>query len=172
VKILVAGGGAFGKEHLATLVAMGGVTLAVAETRGEELARLVAMFALADHDADAMALLDRFQPDGVVVATPPVAHAPVAARALEQGIPVLVEKPVAPDSDTMRRLCEAASASPAFPQPATFHASPRVPDHCPHCRHNKFVLSFVALAPLVAFVLPRLVLYRLIAKDLAAVFLK
>jgi predicted dehydrogenase len=75
------------------------------------------MFALADHDADAMALLDRFQPDGVVVATPPVAHAPVAARALEQGIPVLVEKPVAPDSDTMRRLCEMASASPAFLQP-------------------------------------------------------
>ncbi len=88
---MVAGGGAFGKEHLTTLAAMGGVALAVAETRADELARLAAMFALADRDADGFALLERFAPDGVVVATPAAVHAPLAARALERGIPVLVD---------------------------------------------------------------------------------
>ncbi|CAM5292863.1 Inositol 2-dehydrogenase [Aquamicrobium terrae] len=114
---MVAGGGAFGKEHLTTLAAMGGVALAVAETRADELARLAAMFALADRDADGFALLERFAPDGVIVATPAAAHAPLAARALERGIPVLVEKPVAPDAATMRGLCDLAASSRAFLQP-------------------------------------------------------
>ncbi len=114
---MVAGGGAFGKEHLTTLAAMGGVALAVAETRADELARLAAMFALADRDADGFALLERFAPDGVVVATPAAVHAPLAARALERGIPVLVEKPVAPDAATMRGLCDLAASSRAFLQP-------------------------------------------------------
>jgi predicted dehydrogenase len=117
MKIMVAGGGAFGKEHLKTLVAIGGLTLAVAEMRPPELARLSEMFPLADGDADSMALLERFVPDGVVIATPAEAHAPLAVAALERGVPVLVEKPVAPDAATMRELCAVASRSSAFLQP-------------------------------------------------------
>lgn len=114
MKILVAGGGAFGKEHLKTLAAIGGVTLAVAEPRQDELERLRGTFGLADGDANAFALLERFRPDGVVVATPAKAHAPLATAALERAIPVLVEKPVAPDAATMRLLVDAAAASRAF----------------------------------------------------------
>lgn len=114
MKILVAGGGAFGKEHLKTLTAIGGVSLAVAEPRADERQRLHALFALADSDADALALVDRFAPDGVVVATPADAHAPLAVAALARQIPVLVEKPVAPDAATTRGLCDAAAASNAF----------------------------------------------------------
>lgn len=114
MKILVAGGGAFGKEHLKTLTAIGGVTLAVAEPRQEELGVLRRTFGLADGDKDAFALLERFRPDGIVVATPAAAHAPLATAALDRAIPVLVEKPVAPDAATMRRLVEAAAASRAF----------------------------------------------------------
>jgi predicted dehydrogenase len=117
VKILVAGGGTFGKEHLRTLTAIGGLALAVAEPRVAELDRIGRMFRLADNDADAFALMERFRPDGIVVATPAAAHAPLAIAALESGVPVLVEKPVAPDSATMRELCEAAASSTAFLQP-------------------------------------------------------
>lgn len=117
MRILVAGGGAFGKEHLRTLSAIGGVTLAVAEMRSDELRRLETMFVLADRDADSVALLDRFAPDGLIVATPAVAHVELAIAALERHIPVLVEKPVAPDMAAMRLLCAAAQASRAFVQP-------------------------------------------------------
>ena len=117
MKIMVAGGGAFGKEHLGALRSIGGLTLAVAETWQDERKKLVGMFALTDHDEDAFALLDRFSPDGVVVATPADAHAPLAIAALGRGVPVLVEKPVAADTGTMRRLCDADAASKAFLQP-------------------------------------------------------
>lgn len=126
---MVAGGGAFGKEHLAALRKIGGIGLAVAETRHEERRRLAAMFSLADDDADAFALLDRFRPDGVIVATPVAAHVPLAERALQRDVPVLVEKPVAPDSAAMARLCEAAAESGAFLQPGhimRFSASHRL----------------------------------------------
>ena len=52
MKIMVAGAGAFGKEHLKTLTAMGGMTLAVAERHGAELDRVGKLFALDDSDAD------------------------------------------------------------------------------------------------------------------------
>lgn len=114
MKILVAGGGAFGKEHLKTLGAMGGITVALAEPRTSELQALRNTFGLADADTNALALIERFKPDGIVVATPAMAHAPLAIAALERGIPVLVEKPVAPDTATMRLLVDAAAASRAF----------------------------------------------------------
>lgn len=116
MKVLVAGGGAFGKEHLRALLDMG-VELAVAESRADELERLGALFPVADRDQDAGRLIQRFAPDGIVIATPAVAHAPLAIMALERNIPVLVEKPVAPDSAIMQQLCEAASCSRAFLQP-------------------------------------------------------
>ncbi len=117
MKILVAGGGAFGREHLKTLTAMGGVTLALAEPRPAALEQLAASFPLALTDHDAVGILDRFAPDGLIIATPAAAHAPLAFTALERGTPVLVEKPVAPDAATMRQLCAAAERSPTFLQP-------------------------------------------------------
>jgi len=114
MKIMVAGGGLFGKEHLKTLAAIGGISVVLAETRTDERERLRTVFGLADADADAFALLDRYQPDGIIIATPAEAHAPLAMVALDKAIPVLVEKPVAADVSTMRRLCAAADASNAF----------------------------------------------------------
>lgn len=114
MKVLVAGGGLFGREHLNTLAAIGGISLAVAEPREDAREKLRVEFELADADADAFSLIDRFRPDGIVIATPADAHAPLALAALENAIPVLVEKPVAPDTATMRKLCDAAKASRAF----------------------------------------------------------
>ena len=117
MKILVAGGGVFGKEHLQTLAAIGGIALALAEPREAERQQLRGRFSLGDDDADAFALVERFQPDGIIVATPAAAHSALAIAALERGIPVLVEKPVTPDAASMRTLCDAAARSGAFLQP-------------------------------------------------------
>ena len=49
--------------------------------------------------------------DAAVVATPTEFHAPIAHELIEAGIDVLVEKPIAPDVDTARRLVDAADAA-------------------------------------------------------------
>lgn len=46
--------------------------------------------------------------DVVVVATANVAHVPLARRAVEAGIPTVVDKPLAPRADAARRLVEEA----------------------------------------------------------------
>ncbi len=46
--------------------------------------------------------------DAATVAVPTVHHAEVAVPLIERGIPILVEKPLAPDSATARQLVEAA----------------------------------------------------------------
>ncbi|MDH3222525.1 MAG: Gfo/Idh/MocA family oxidoreductase [Gemmatimonadota bacterium] len=50
-------------------------------------------------------------PDGVLVATPPEAHVEVAERCLEEGLAVLVEKPMAVDVLGARTLMEAQRRS-------------------------------------------------------------
>src|SRR4051794_1079706 len=52
----------------------------------------------------------REQHDLVVVATPNRAHVPVALAALEAGLPVVVDKPLAATAADGRRLAEAADA--------------------------------------------------------------
>jgi predicted dehydrogenase len=117
VRLLLAGGGAFGEEHLRALEAIGGLDLALAEPNTGTRARLKQRYGLADTGADAIPMMDRFRPQGVIVATPAATHAPIALAALSRDIPVLIEKPVAPDSATVRHLRDAAAASRAFAQP-------------------------------------------------------
>lgn len=52
--------------------------------------------------------------DGVIVATPNHTHAPVATVALEQGVPVLIEKPIATSYAEAIQLCELAESKGAF----------------------------------------------------------
>lgn len=113
MRILLSGGGVFGEEHLRRLAGLG-VTVALAEPRAERRTALCARYPLSETGPDAAALLERFDPDGVIVASPAVAHATLATLALARNIPVLVEKPVAPDSATMRALVAAEAQSRAF----------------------------------------------------------
>lgn len=59
-------------------------------------------------------LLD--QVDAVVVAVPTVAHEAVSVPALERGVHVLIEKPMAPDLDAADRILAAAKATGALVQ--------------------------------------------------------
>ena len=54
-------------------------------------------------------LLDRGDLDAVLVCTPPRAHREAAVAALERGIPLYLEKPIARDLDDARAIADAAA---------------------------------------------------------------
>ena len=53
-------------------------------------------------------LIDHEQPDVLSIATPTTLHAPIAVAALDAGMHVLCEKPMAENADTARLMVEAA----------------------------------------------------------------
>ncbi|WP_158523311.1 MULTISPECIES: Gfo/Idh/MocA family protein [Agrobacterium] len=53
-------------------------------------------------------LLDRVKPDGVIIATPTQLHLQTAARALERGVAVLIEKPITDTVADARTLVDLA----------------------------------------------------------------
>ena len=115
MKILVAGAGLFGREHMALLAAQG-VAIAAADPVPTLADRARADFG-AVAGTDAIALMQDFQPDGIIIAAPAAAHLPLASAGLARGIPVLVEKPVAPSSADARRIGQLAAASGTFAMP-------------------------------------------------------
>ena len=107
VRIAVVGAGSFGRNHLRVL-------------RHSPNAQLVAVVDK-DHDRSDDASVEFGCPavltpgeligsvDAAVVAVPTIAHAEVACHLLENGIDILVEKPIAPDLASARRLVETAN---------------------------------------------------------------
>lgn len=116
MKILLAGAGAFGREHLVRLVRRPGLTLAVADPDPRSLAKAGALAQDARTGVDAQALIAGFCPDGVIVASPAATHAPIARAALAAGIAVLVEKPLATSVAEARDLsaCAAQARNSGF----------------------------------------------------------
>ncbi|HEX6254187.1 MAG TPA: Gfo/Idh/MocA family oxidoreductase [Euzebyales bacterium] len=95
VGIGVVGYGAFGYRHGAASDATTGLRFAaVADTDARRRTEAAEDFPAATVHAHADALLADAGVDVVVVATPPVSHADVAARALRAGKHVVVEKPL------------------------------------------------------------------------------
>lgn len=98
LRLLLAGLGAMGNHWLRVIAASDEVELVAAVEVNPELARerfeqhsLDPKLHFASY-ADALRLV---QPDGVLIVTPPAAHREMAVAALEAGIPVLSEKPLA-----------------------------------------------------------------------------
>ena len=115
MKILVAGAGMFGREHMALLAAQG-VVIAAADPVSALTDRARAEFG-AVVGPDAIALIDDVRPDGLIIAAPAAAHLALAAAGLARGIPVLVEKPVALTSAEAGRIGQLATASGSFAMP-------------------------------------------------------
>lgn len=94
-KIAVIGAGSMGRNHLrvlndlqsANLVAVADVDLAGAE----RAAKSYGLKAYSDY----IEMLEREQPEGVIVAVPTILHRDVALAAIAHGVNVLVEKPIA-----------------------------------------------------------------------------
>jgi len=130
--IAVAGAGLIGRRHAAAIAAADGARLhAIVDpdplTRGVAADHGVAWFP----DLSAMIATDR--PDGIVIATPNGLHVENGLQCVASGIPVLVEKPLATDTNAAASLvCAAAEAG-----------VPLAVGH--HRRHNPLVARAKAL---------------------------
>jgi predicted dehydrogenase len=118
LRILVAGAGAFGREHIARLAARADVKLVgVADANADALARVRARHGVEIRRADALALIDEVAADAIVVATPAVSHVEIATRALGGNLGVLLEKPIASSATAAAALVAAAERSRGFALP-------------------------------------------------------
>jgi myo-inositol 2-dehydrogenase / D-chiro-inositol 1-dehydrogenase len=111
VRVGVIGAGWIAEQHLATLRGVDDVELAavcdVDEARARELAAGVPVY------TDWRELIELEKPDAVFVCTPPLLHREMAVEALEQGIHVYLEKPIARGLDDARAIVDAAARSDA-----------------------------------------------------------
>jgi len=113
-RIGVAGVGSLGRHHARILGSLDGVEMA--GVHDVDRARMEAV--AGEHGLPVRQTLDELldHSDALVVAVPTHAHEGVAVAALERGIDVLIEKPMAPDLDAADRILEAAEASGAVVQ--------------------------------------------------------
>lgn len=103
-RIGLVGAGFIAGRHLDALAGIEGVTVAgVADPRADRAEVLAARAGAAAyaHWAD---LLDVERLDALWVCVPPHAHGPVEEAAVERGLPLFVEKPLAADLGTAERL--------------------------------------------------------------------
>ena len=83
--------------------------VAIARRNPERLAVAQEQLNVAEAYTDWQEMLDRCQLDAVVVGTPPNAHADPAVAALERGLHVYVEKPIALSHTDAQRMVDAAA---------------------------------------------------------------
>jgi myo-inositol 2-dehydrogenase / D-chiro-inositol 1-dehydrogenase len=112
VAVGMVGAGAVATRHVRTLLAMGGVRVAAVADPAIERARLLAGQAGATAYASHLDMLERERLDAVYVCVPPFAHGPPELAAIDAGLPLFVEKPVAIDLDTAERIAARLAGRP------------------------------------------------------------
>jgi predicted dehydrogenase len=118
LRLLLAGLGAFGKEHLGRLTERSDVkVVGVADANPAALEPIRATLGAAECLTDPLQLIDAVEADAIIVATPAVSHVEISVRALAKNLPVLLEKPVAPSARSAGPLLEAARSSAGFIMP-------------------------------------------------------
>lgn len=93
--VLVVGTGSAGRRHARNLAALG-ARISGFDPRADRLDLAAREVPLLSRHTALETALGAAAYDGMVVASPPVFHVEQAARALELGLPVLLEKPVSP----------------------------------------------------------------------------
>jgi predicted dehydrogenase len=117
-RVLVAGAGAFGREHLDRLVRRPDViVVGVADTNPAALAPLRSKVGAAERLADPLQLIDKVEADAIIVATPADSHVEICTRALGRNLAVLLEKPAAPSASAAVPLLAAERKSAGFVLP-------------------------------------------------------
>jgi predicted dehydrogenase len=107
IRIAVVGAGAIGLRHCGYARTLAALDLVGAADPSPAAAAALRERAVTHFD-DHVQLLDRVRPDAVVVATPNALHERVAIDCIERGVPVLIEKPIAPTLAAARRIAAAA----------------------------------------------------------------
>lgn len=118
VRVLLAGAGAFGKEHLSRLIKRPDVKVAgVADANPAALESIRAGFGVEECLTDPLRLIDAVEADAIIIATPGVSHVEIGVRALKRNLAVLLEKPVAPSASAAVPLLAALCSSTGFVMP-------------------------------------------------------
>ena len=118
VRVLLAGVGAFGREHLDQLAARADVRLVgVADTNPAAAERIRSLYGDLPYHADPLRMIDGTEADAIVIATPAASHVEICARALGRGLCVLLEKPVATSAEAASALLASSQKSAAFVLP-------------------------------------------------------
>ena len=103
-RVLIVGAGGVGRRHAQVLGGLDGVEVAGVVDPVQALAESLAT----EHDAPSYAevepALDAVSPDAVYVCVPPFAHGEPELAALDRGLPIFVEKPVALDPATAEEI--------------------------------------------------------------------
>jgi myo-inositol 2-dehydrogenase/D-chiro-inositol 1-dehydrogenase len=114
MRIAIVGAGQIGAAHAGRLVRLEAVTELLVADGDPARARALAA---TSGKATAIALDEAFESgvEGVVITANTSAHAPLIHRALDAGIPVFTEKPIALDVPTTRAVVEHAAAREDVP---------------------------------------------------------
>jgi predicted dehydrogenase len=116
--LLLAGLGAFGKEHLSRLTERSDVkVVGVADANPAVLEPIRATLGVVECLTDPLQLIDVVEADAIIVATPAASHVEISVHALSRNLPVLLEKPVAPSARSAVPLLAAARSSAGFIMP-------------------------------------------------------
>ena len=107
------GAGWIAVRHVESVSQLAGVRVAAVADLDRDRAQRVADAAGAAVHGDWRAMLDVEQLDAVLVLTPPMAHVDPCLGALERGLPVYLEKPVARTAEEAHTIAEAVRASGA-----------------------------------------------------------
>jgi predicted dehydrogenase len=110
VRIGLIGAGEMGVLHLQVMAAHPGVSVAGVCDVDEAARRRAEEQGLPTY-SDWRELIETERPDAVIVATPPHQHAEPAIHALQQGLHVLLEKPMAATLEEALRIHEAAQGT-------------------------------------------------------------
>src|SRR5436190_1023400 len=109
IPVAVIGTGHMGRHHVRIYHELPDAELVgIVDLDRERAGELAKQFKTTAYDSIGP-IIDRVK--AVSVAVPTVAHVEVALPLIERGLAVLIEKPLAPDSTSARKLREAASKS-------------------------------------------------------------
>lgn len=110
IPIGLIGAGAIGRIHAERARLSADVAIAAIADPSPEAAALGAALGVPTF-SDASSMFAKVKVRAAIVATPNSTHAPLALECIAQGIPVLVEKPLADTLEDGERLCRAAEAA-------------------------------------------------------------
>jgi predicted dehydrogenase len=115
LKIVLAGAGSFGREHLTRLLARSDVTVAgIADPSASARDLINERYPNLRVASEVPLLLKDEKPDGIIVATSAQSHFEITRSALVRGIPVLLEKPVTPTASEAVQLVALAQEHKTF----------------------------------------------------------
>ncbi len=109
VKVAVIGVGAMGKNHARVYWELPGLDFVGVADTDRELGESIGKRYGVDYYQDYRELLEKKKPDAVTIAVPTAFHLEVALEAIQRGIHVLIEKPIALSIEQGERIIQAAN---------------------------------------------------------------